>query len=95
MGGSSRCAELDAIRISALVEQGGPTDDEVADHNGVTPSERREREREELVQRVRDEKSREYAEGVGKERESPAPMSTEEPWTVRGRNQAFQPGIGL
>jgi hypothetical protein len=42
-----------------------PADDEVAGHNGFTPSERGKRGREELVQRVRDENSMKYAEGVG------------------------------
>ncbi|MFF9326724.1 hypothetical protein ACF1AY_18715 [Streptomyces sp. NPDC014776] len=60
----TRRAELDAIGFDSLSSDEEPADDEIADHNGFTPSERREREREELIQRVRDEESMKWAKGV-------------------------------
>ncbi|MGY5531561.1 hypothetical protein [Streptomyces sp. C-3] len=60
----TRHTELDAIGFDSLSSDEEPADDEIADHNGFTPSERHEREREELIQRVRDEESMKWAQGV-------------------------------
>ncbi|WP_405888642.1 hypothetical protein OG762_30220 [Streptomyces sp. NBC_01136] len=60
----SRRTELDAIDFESVSSDEEPAGDEIADHNGFTPSEQREREREELIQRVRDEESMKWAKGV-------------------------------
>lgn len=47
----ARCEELEATRFSSPPLDEEPADVEIADNNGFTPAERRDREREELIQR--------------------------------------------
>ncbi|WP_326753962.1 hypothetical protein OIE73_21075 [Streptomyces hirsutus] len=60
----ARRQELEAIRLTSSPSDEETDDDELVDHNGFTPTERRQREQEELVQRVRDEESMKWAKGI-------------------------------
>ncbi|MEU6336316.1 hypothetical protein ABZ839_18025 [Streptomyces cellulosae] len=60
----ARREELEAIRFDSLSNDEEPADDEIVDGSGFTPAERRQQEREELIQRGREEESMKWAKGV-------------------------------